>query len=85
MVQTFRDNLPKEKVTLEAIIQLDEAYFGGYKGRTLLMGKQKGTRKLAYKILPYTNPSKLDAWNFLKENVAQNSILCTDICNLSRY
>ena len=45
---TFRNNLPKEKVILEAIVQLDEAYFGGWKGRALLMAKQKGTRKLAY-------------------------------------
>ena len=76
--ETFRTNLPKDKVVLEAIIQLDEAYFGGWKGRTLLMAKQKGTRKLAYKILNHTQPSRLDAWNFLKENVKPDSTLCTD-------
>ncbi len=77
---TFRENLPKERVILEAIIQLqlDEAYFGGYKGRTLLMAKQKGTKKLAYKILNHTQPSRLDAWDFLKENVKPGSTLCTD-------
>jgi len=75
---TFRNNLPKEKVILEAIVQLDEAYFGGWKGRALLMAKQKGTRKLAYKILNHTQPSRLDAWNFLKENIKPGSILCTD-------
>lgn len=75
---TFRSNLPKEKVILEAIVQLDEAYFGGFRGRTLLMAKQKGTRKLAYKILKHTQPSKLDAWNFLKENIKPDSTLCTD-------
>lgn len=74
----FRNNLPKDKVLLEAIIQLDEAYFGGWKGQTLLLAKQKGTRKLAYKILPHTQPSKLDAILFLKQHVKPGSILCTD-------
>ena len=76
--QTFRNNLPKEKITLEAIIQLDEAYFGGFKGQALLMAKQKGERKLAYKIFYGQDPTKLDAINFLKENIKPNSILCTD-------
>ena len=38
----------KRKLFLRLIVQLDEAYFGGWKGRALLMAKQKGTRKLAY-------------------------------------
>jgi len=74
---TFRNHLPKDKVVLEAIIQLDEAYFGGFKGKTLLMAKQKGTRKLAYKILSH-EPSKLDALEFLKEYVSPGSMICTD-------
>ena len=74
---SFRKHLPKDKVVLEAIVQLDEAYFGGFKGRALLMAKEKGTRKLAYKILNH-DPSRLDAWNFLRENIKPSSILCTD-------
>ena len=42
------------------------------------MAKEKGTRKLAYKILNHTQPSRLDAWRFLKKNVKPGSILCTD-------
>ena len=75
--QTFRKNLPKEKTILEAIVQLDEAYFGGFKGKCLLMAKQKGERKLAYKILSH-DPSKLDAINFLKEFIKPKTTLCTD-------
>ncbi len=75
---SLRNHLPKEKTVLEAIVQLDEAYFGRFKGRTLLMAKQKGTRRLAYKILKNTDPSRLDAWNFLQEHIKQGSILCTD-------
>lgn len=73
----FRTNLPKDKAVLEKIVQLDEAYFGGFRGRALLMAKEKGTRKLAYKMLD-NEPSRLDAWNFLKENVRPGSTLCTD-------
>lgn len=74
----FRSHLPNDKILLEAIIQLDEAYFGGWKGRTLLLAKQKGTRKLAYKILPHLEPSRFDALEFIKEYVKPGSTLCTD-------
>jgi len=74
----FRSHLPKDKTVLEAIIQLDEAYFGGWKGRTLLMGKQAGTRKIAYTILPHTNPARIDAYQFVKEYINSNSKIYTD-------
>lgn len=74
----FRNHLPKDISLLEAIIQLDEAYFGGWKGKTLLLAKQKGTRKLAYRVLPHLEPTRLDALEFLKAYVKPGSILCTD-------
>ncbi len=74
----FRSHLPQDQAVLEAIIQLDEAYFGGWKGQTLLMAKQKGTRKLAYRILPHVEPSRTDAISFVRAYVKPGSILCTD-------
>jgi len=41
---------------LEHIVQLDEAYFGGKYGRALFLGKEKGTRKLTWEVIPHTNP-----------------------------
>ena len=41
----FREHLPKDHVVLGKIVQLDEAYF---KGWSLVMGKEKGTRKIAF-------------------------------------
>lgn len=76
--QTFRNNLPREKVVLEAIIQLDEVYFSGFKGRSILMAKQKGTRKLAYQVLSHTQPSRLDALEFLRQYVKPGTMICTD-------
>ena len=77
MYQTFRENLPKERSTLEAVVQLDEAYFGGFKGKCLLMAKQKGTRKLAYRVLD-KEPTKLDAILFIKKYIKPGAIICTD-------
>ena len=74
----FRNHLPVEEKTLEHVVQLDEAYFGGWTGFTLLMGKQKGTRKLAYHILPNNMPNKTDALYFLKTYVKPQSKLLTD-------
>lgn len=75
--QTFRNNLPKEKIILEHIVQLDEAYFGGFKGSCLLMAKEKGKRKLAFKILNH-DPAREDAISFVKEFIKPDSVLATD-------
>jgi len=74
----FRSKLPHDQEVLEHIIQLDEAYFGGMLGFALLMGKQKGTRKLAYRILPDNQPNRIDAYRFIKEFVKPDSQLNTD-------
>jgi hypothetical protein len=74
----FRAHLPADEQILEAVVQLDEAYFGGKKGYALLMGKQAGTRKLAYHILSEANPAKCDAAAFLQTYVKPGTILHTD-------
>ena len=74
----FRINLPQDRVLLEHMVQLDEAYFGGMLGYALLMGKQKGTRKLAYTVFSHNTPSKLDALDFLKQYISPQSLLATD-------
>src|SRR3989344_2611751 len=51
----FRTHLPQETHILERIVQLDEAFF---KNMTLMMAKQKGTRKLAWDVFPGTAPNR---------------------------
>lgn len=75
--EQFRKNLPQEYDTLEHLIQLDEAYFGGRNGRTLFMGKQIGSRKLAYQILK-TVPAREHAWYFLQTYIDPQSCVNTD-------
>lgn len=76
--ETFRNQLPEDQVVLEHLIQLDEAYFGGKKGRALFLGKQVGTRKLAHKLLTHTNPAREHAWHFLQTNIKPHSTINTD-------
>ena len=47
--EQFRIHLPDDQDVLEHLVQLDEAYFGGKSGHTLMMAKQidKKERKLA--------------------------------------
>lgn len=71
----FRARLPLETHVLERIVQLDEAFFTG---RTLIMGKERGTRKLAFEVIPGTKPQKHDAANFLFQRVKPGSKLWTD-------
>ena len=86
--EEFRDHLPENKEVLEKLVQLDEAYFGGKKGRTLFMAKEinneYGGRKLAYSILPHANPVREEAWAFLQEYVMPESLLHTDGAKIYR-
>lgn len=73
----FRKQLPTEANTLEHLVQLDEAYFGGKQGRTLFLGKQIGSRKLAYQILSHV-PAREHAWYFLQTYISPQTIVNTD-------
>jgi len=76
--ERFRSNLPKEQDTLEHLVQLDEAYFGGRKDtQALFLGKQDGTRKLAYRLIK-NHPVREDAWEYLETYIKPNTKLFTD-------
>lgn len=74
----FRIHLPKDQAILEHLVQLDEAYFGKFGGYALLMGKQPGTRKLAYDLLFSDAPGRIDAVRFLQQHVKPDARLNTD-------
>ena len=74
----FRTHLPKDKELLERIVQLDEAYFGRFGKIALIMGKQIGTRKLAYQIKTIDAPGRIDAINFVKTYLKPKTQLNTD-------
>ncbi len=76
--EVFRNQLPLEQQVLEHLVQLDEAYFGGRNGRTLFMGKQVGSRKLAYAMLAHPYPKREHAARFLHTYVAPQTVLNTD-------
>ena len=71
----FRAHLPQEAHILERIVQLDEAFF---KDMTLMMAKQKGTRKLAWEILSGVSPQRHHATYFLFRKIKSGSKLWTD-------
>lgn len=74
----FRIHLPEEYHVLERIVQLDEAYFGGRNGYSLLMGKQPRTRKLACIFINGSSVQRHHAVEFLKQHVKPRSRLYTD-------
>jgi len=71
----FRAHLPEETHILEHIVQLDEAYF---KNKILVMGKQIGSRKLAWDFIPGVAPQRHHATHFLFRKVKPGSKLWTD-------
>lgn len=78
----FRNHLPEEYHVLENIVQLDEAYFqldeAYFTNWCLLMGKQVGSRKLAYELIYKNHPGRLAANSFLFEKVGPGAKLWTD-------
>ena len=77
----FRAHLPQEQVILEKLVQLDEAYF---KGNSLLMAKQPGTRKLAWQVLRQPSVQRQHAAYFLQSYVKPRSKLHTDGASIYR-
>lgn len=71
----FRTHLPDNRLILERIVQLDEAYF---KRWTLMMAKQQGTRKVAYDIIEGTAVERHHAAQFLYNYIRPRSTLHTD-------
>jgi transposase-like protein len=76
--EQFREHLPEDQEVLEHLVQLDEAYFGGKRGRALFLGKQVGSRKLAYQIISHASPTREHAWKFLHSYVSVDTVLNTD-------
>jgi len=76
--ERFRMNLPKDQDVLEHLVQLDEAYFGGKRDtKALFLGKQVGTRKVAYKLIK-DHPVREDAWEYLQTYIKPDTKLNTD-------
>jgi transposase-like protein len=73
--EQFRTHLPEEYHVLETIVQLDEAYFRNW---CLIMGKQIGSRKLAYDLIYQQHPGRLQANSFLFQKVQPGAKLWTD-------
>lgn len=74
----FRYHLPQDQKLLEHLVQLDEVYFGGKDGKALFLGKQVGSRKLAYQIVHSPYPAREHAWWFLRTHVKPKTKLHTD-------
>lgn len=73
--EVFRIHLPQNPVILEHIVQLDEAYGTRW---SLLMGKQKGTRKVAFEVFSGHSVQRHHAVHFLEQYVRPRSRLHTD-------
>lgn len=74
----FRGRIPEEYAILGGKVQLDEAFFFGRQGRTLMLGKQVGTRELAYAVHDTAHPNRDHASQFLFQSVEPRTTLQTD-------
>lgn len=73
--RVFRLHLPVSEPILEGKVQMDEAYF---KGLSLLMAKQMGSRRLAHHMIFKSSVTKAEAAEFLFQWVQPKSTLQTD-------
>ncbi len=71
----FRLKLPEIYPNLQGVIQMDEAYF---KSLSLVMAKEKGTRKLAHSFVLGNAVSRNDVASFIFQHVIPDSHFHTD-------
>lgn len=71
----FRLHLPDFTPILSDVVQMDEAYF---KGISLIMAKQIGTKKIAHRTLLKKSVNKNDTTRFLYQHIEPNTKLQTD-------
>ena len=71
----FRLHLPVFEPILEGRVQMDEAYF---KGLSLLLAKQVGSRKLAHQVILKNSVDRGEAARFLFEWIKPRTTLQTD-------
>ncbi len=76
--EQFRLHLPQDYTILERIVQMDEAYFGGKNGYSLILAKQSQRRKLAYEVIREPSVQRQHAAQFLFQYVKPKSKLQTD-------
>lgn len=74
----FRKQIPEEYAILKEKVQLDEAFFFGRYGKALMLGKQIGTRQLAYVVHNTVNLNRSHAAQFLFQNIEPRTKLQTD-------
>lgn len=78
---TFRKQLPDIQHSLNGTIQMDEAYF---KSLSLVMAKQKGSKKLVHSFVAGTSVSRPEVAEFLFQYVVPESDLHTDGAGIYR-
>ena len=71
----FRANLPVNEVILEGKVQIDEAYS---KNRSIIIGKQIGSKKLAWEILDKNTVNQNDMVNFMIQYIKPRSRVQSD-------
>jgi len=71
----FRLHLPEFEPILGTAVQMDEAYF---KSLSLIMAKQVGSKRIAFKIIKKNSVEKTEATRFIYQHVEPNTQLQTD-------
>jgi transposase-like protein len=71
----YRVHIPDFTEVLAGTVQMDEAYF---KRLALLMAKQVGSNRVAFRVVPKATVNKHDAAHFIFQNVEPRSRLQTD-------
>jgi len=77
----FRLHLPVFEPILQGQVQMDEAYF---KGLSLLMAKQVGSKNVAHQIIFKNSVNKQETANFLFQYIQPKSVLQTDGAGIYR-
>jgi len=74
----LRAQLPQNTTVLSGLVQVDELYMGGRKGRAIIAGKAVVPKHIAMYVCQRWKPTFQDFTSFFQTRIAPGSHVCTD-------
>lgn len=74
----FRKQLFLLDAKLKGVVQVDEVYLGGWKGKAVIAGKEIEAKEVRFHICKTYEPHADDVYEFFDKYISPGSTICTD-------
>lgn len=74
----FRKQLFQIDAKLKGVVQVDEVYLGGWRGKAVIAGKEIQSKEVRFHICESYEPHATDVYEFFEKYITPESVICTD-------